>query len=147
MLVLDASMALAWHLKRQDSDESALAQSALREVARQGAVVPGLCYSEIGNGLLMSERRHLTDAAQIAAFQMDLAQLTISLDSASSSSTLSRVLSLARSWGLTAYDATYLELVLRTKWPLATFDRQLAEATRRSNAQSRRTRFWRSGVK
>jgi predicted nucleic acid-binding protein len=134
-LVLDASMALAWHLRRQDSDESVLAQSALQEVARQGAIVPGLCYSEIGNGLLMGERRHLTDADQIAAFQMDLAQLSISLDSASPSTTLSKVLSLARSWGLTSYDATYLELVLRTKWPLATFDRRLAEAVRKAGGR------------
>jgi len=133
-LVLDASMVLAWHLKRQNPGESALAQSALREVASQGAIVPSLCYSEIGNGLLMSERRQLTDAGQVAAFQMDLAQLSISLDSASPNATLSRVLSLSRSWGLTTYDATYLELVLRTKWPLATFDRQLAEATRKAGA-------------
>jgi predicted nucleic acid-binding protein len=134
-LVLDASMVLSWHLRRQDSDEATLAQSALEEVASQGAIVPGLCYSEIGSGLLMGERRHLTDADQVTAFQMDLAQLKISLDSASPSATLSRVLSLARSSGLTAYDATYLELVLRTGLKLATFDRQLAEAVRKAGGR------------
>jgi predicted nucleic acid-binding protein len=40
------------------------------------------------------------------------------------------VLSLGRSSKLTGYDATYLELVLRTGGTLATFDKQLAEAVR-----------------
>jgi len=36
------------------------------------------------------------------------------------------VLALARSYGLTAYDAAYLELALRRGAALATFDPQLA---------------------
>jgi predicted nucleic acid-binding protein len=40
------------------------------------------------------------------------------------------VLTLARAYELTGYDATYLELVLRTGRTLATFDRKLAEAAR-----------------
>jgi len=42
----------------------------------------------------------------------------------------STVLTLARAYKLTGYDATYLELVLRTGRMLATFDRQLADAVR-----------------
>jgi predicted nucleic acid-binding protein len=42
----------------------------------------------------------------------------------------STVLILARTYKLTAYDATYLELVLRTGGELATFDGKLAEAAR-----------------
>ena len=44
-------------------------------------------------------------------------------------------LTLARAYGLTAYDATYLELALRTRRTLATFDRQLAEATRKAGGR------------
>jgi predicted nucleic acid-binding protein len=40
------------------------------------------------------------------------------------------ILMLARAYKLTAYDATYLELVLRTGRTLATFDRKLADAAR-----------------
>jgi predicted nucleic acid-binding protein len=39
-------------------------------------------------------------------------------------------LAIAQRSGLTAYDATYLELAIRRNAPLATFDRQLAEAAR-----------------
>jgi predicted nucleic acid-binding protein len=42
---------------------------------------------------------------------------------------------LARVYKLTCYDATYLELVLRTHRVLATFDRQLAEAVREAGGR------------
>ncbi|WP_243406987.1 type II toxin-antitoxin system VapC family toxin [Cuspidothrix issatschenkoi] len=38
---------------------------------------------------------------------------------------------LARREGLAAYDAAYLELALRLQLPLATLDKQLAEAANR----------------
>ncbi|MBI3092180.1 MAG: type II toxin-antitoxin system VapC family toxin, partial [Candidatus Tectomicrobia bacterium] len=38
------------------------------------------------------------------------------------------LLSLARTYQLTAYDAAYLELALRTASPLATFDEELVKA-------------------
>ena len=41
-----------------------------------------------------------------------------------------RVLDLARSRNLSAYDATYLALALAERLPLATLDRRLAEAAR-----------------
>jgi predicted nucleic acid-binding protein len=45
------------------------------------------------------------------------------------------VLTLARAYRLTGYDATYLELVMRTGRPLATFDRQLAAAVRQAGGR------------
>lgn len=42
------------------------------------------------------------------------------------------VMALAREYALTAYDATYLDLALRTGATLATFDKKLAEAMRRA---------------
>jgi predicted nucleic acid-binding protein len=134
-MVLDASMALAWHLERQNPDEAALARLALQEAAICGADVPALWYPEVANGLLVAERRRVTDAHEIAVFRNDLAHLIITLDSALLEVTLTKVLSLARLWGLTAYDATYLELVLRTGGMLATFDQKLADAARRAGVR------------
>jgi predicted nucleic acid-binding protein len=56
--------------------------------------------------------------------------LPIAHDPARPSVILTTVLNLVRAYKLTAYDATYLELVLRTGRALATFDRQLADAVR-----------------
>jgi predicted nucleic acid-binding protein len=44
-------------------------------------------------------------------------------------------LTLARAYNLTSYDATYLELVLRTGGKLATFDGHLANAVRKAGAR------------
>ena len=44
-------------------------------------------------------------------------------------------MALARSYSLTAYDAMYLELALRKGVPLATFDSQLADATRKAGGR------------
>ena len=61
--------------------------------------------------------------------------LPIVEDRIGASAVQGRVLTLARAHELTGYDATYLELVLRTGGMLATFDRQLAEAVRKAGGR------------
>jgi predicted nucleic acid-binding protein len=134
-IVLDASMALAWHLERTNELEAGLARQALKSVTLYGALVPALWYPEVANGLLMAERRQATNEDKIAEFLIDLAQLSISIVPASSVAALSRVLALGQSSRLTAFDASYLELVQQTGAELATFDRQLAEAARAAGAR------------
>ena len=56
-------------------------------------------------------------------------------DSTRPEASLGDVLMLARAYQLTAYDATYLELALRTGGVLATFDRDLAGAVRRAGGR------------
>jgi predicted nucleic acid-binding protein len=130
MIVLDASMALAWHFKRTDPQEALLAQRALQSVIQDGALVPGLWYSEVTNGLLYAEKHGVTTPGAVAAFHADLTQLGIQLDSALPDATMALVLSLGRLWKVTASDATYLELALRSGSMLATFDPHLAAAVR-----------------
>jgi len=134
-IALDASMALAWHIERVAVAEGQLAQEALDSVRDHGAVVPPLWYSEVANGLLVAERRNVSSEQDITLFCADLAQLDIEMDSLSPDATLSRVIAIGRTSTLTGYDATYLELVLRTGRTLATFDRQLADAVRKAGGQ------------
>ena len=44
--------------------------------------------------------------------------------------TVSKVLPLARDYGLSAHDAAYLELAIRNSVPLATLDRDLQRAAK-----------------
>lgn len=129
-LVLDASMALAWHLERVDPDEKILAREALKAVQLHGALVPALWYFEVANGVLVAERRRVATEEQSLVFLVDLRHLDIGMDSALPRLSEPEVIALGRSTGLTAYDAVYLELVLRTGRALATFDRKLADAAR-----------------
>lgn len=131
-LILDASAALAWLIERKDPAEANLALEILSYLRNHDAVVPALWFPEVTNGILVAERRGRVDAAKSALFLATIDQVKASEDTVRQFVVQGTVLTLARTFGLTAYDATYLELVLRTKWPLATFDRQLAEAVRKA---------------
>jgi len=134
-LVLDASMTLAWQFKRVDPAEILLAEEALAELASVVAFVPAIWYAEVANGLLRGERQGMIPPAQTAFFLNDLSQANIEADTESPPSRQARVLALARTHGLTAYDATYLELAMRRASTLATFGRKLAAAARAAGAR------------
>jgi predicted nucleic acid-binding protein len=130
VLVLDASAALAWLVRRADPAEDQLAYSALRRLQTEGAVVPALWFHEVANGALVAERKGGGERSLSAAFFGFVETLPIEQDTTRPSALLGTVVALARAYNLTAYDATYLELVLRVGGVLATFDRQLADAVR-----------------
>ncbi|MGA3161732.1 MAG: type II toxin-antitoxin system VapC family toxin [Terracidiphilus sp.] len=130
ILILDASMALAWLLDRKDPGEAALAGEALDVVRASGAMVPALWFSEVANALLLAERQRVITAQDSASYLSGLSLMAIILDDVSPELQLTRVLDLGRMHKLTAYDATYLELGMRRAATLATFDRQLTATAR-----------------
>ncbi|WP_191578462.1 type II toxin-antitoxin system VapC family toxin [Achromobacter insolitus] len=131
-LVPDASVALAWLLYRVDVHESLLAQHLLDVAHGSQNTVPHIWRVEVANGVLRAERSQRISRAQVAAFNQLLDNLPISADNDDAASSIARTCQLARAHGLTAYDASYLELSLRQRACLATFDRKLADAARAS---------------
>lgn len=134
-LVLDASATLAWMVRRVDPAEDRRADEALRYLEVNGAVVPALWFPELASGVVVAERIGGVAASTSASFLGFVDTLPIEQDSTRPASRLGAVMMLARTYQLTAYDATYLELVLRTGGPLATFDRRLAEAVRKAGGR------------
>lgn len=134
-IVLDASVALAWLVERVDAVEVCSANEVLRHIQAEDAIVPSLWFPEVSNGILMAERRGGVTPAQSVRFLGMVETLPIAEDRAQSASVQATALTLARAYGLTAYDAIYLELTLRTRRTLATFDRQLADATRKAGGR------------
>jgi predicted nucleic acid-binding protein len=92
------------------------------------AVVPSLFPLEVANVLLVAERRKRCSEAEAVRFVELLDSLPIITDDETARRALDRTYQLAREYGLTSYDAAYLELAMRLGAPLATMDRQLAEA-------------------
>lgn len=129
-LVLDASMALAWLFERTKPAELACADRALSVIAESSVYVPALWHTEVGNALLVAERRGVITEAQVADFTTRLYRLPLITDDAAPSARREVVVALAREHKLTAYDATYLDLALRFGAVLATFDAALAGAMR-----------------
>jgi predicted nucleic acid-binding protein len=135
VLILDASAALAWLVDRVDPAEARLADEVLRAIQSRDALVPALWFPELANGVLAAERRGGVANSTSASFMGMVHALPIEQDTARPSAALAAVLTLARAYQLTGYDATYLELVLRIGGELATFDRQLADAVRKAGGR------------
>ena len=110
---------------------SVRASSARAALGRAGALVaPSLLLFEILNALRGGSRARLLTPKDIADSLMDAFDLCVHLEPAPDIVVALRISELAEAHGLTAYDASYLELALRTKSPLATFDDALAKAAR-----------------
>lgn len=123
--VLDSSEALAWCFP----DEKAPGpQAVLDSLAAAKAVVPSLWHLEVGNALLVGERKKRCSQADTVTWLGFLASLPIVVDEETVPRAWSDVLNLARTHNLSAYDAAYLELALRRGLPLATLDDKLIAA-------------------
>jgi predicted nucleic acid-binding protein len=121
-LVIDCSVAICWLMP---DERAAAADRAIRAVIASGAEAPALFTYEVANVLLVNERRKRISSA--AAYLGDLGELDLRID-AGSRETVARSVALALRFGLTVYDATYLELAQRRALPLATLDRELRRA-------------------
>ncbi len=125
--VVDASIALAWCFE----DEQTPAISALLDrVAIEGAFAPQLWPLEALNALLTAQRRGRITAADRRELLALLHGLPITIDAETATQVWSASQAIAETHGLTAYDASYLELAMRMGIPLATGDTALAAAAR-----------------
>jgi predicted nucleic acid-binding protein len=130
--VLDASAALAWAFERVHPDEAKAALTLLARFRDDEALVPDLWHLEVANALVVGNRRGAISAAKVSDFLARLDALPIRTDATPASERKERLFALAREHELSAYDAAYLDLAMRTGSPLATFDRRLAGARDRA---------------
>jgi len=125
-LVVDASIALAWALP---DESNSYADSVLAVVEREGLRVPGLWAREVANGLVVAYRRKRITPADESAFLAALSQLSIDVEEPASALAVVRDgTAAAMRYGLTAYDAAYVDLASRESLPLATFDKDMRKA-------------------
>ncbi|MEX1076720.1 MAG: type II toxin-antitoxin system VapC family toxin [Pirellulales bacterium] len=135
-LIVDASVAVAWVHPAQSTPET---QAMLAAVAAgAGLEVPALWPLEVANALLALKRRgRLTERERKRGLeQLRLLPQTVDHDMAAIAfNTLSE---LAVTYGLSVYDAAYLELAIRRKLPLACKDGPLLAAAKKAGI-----RVWR----
>jgi predicted nucleic acid-binding protein len=104
--VADVSAVCAWCFEDERTEAS---EALLGRLPECELCVPALFLWELGNVLLIAERRGRITAAYVVWHD---------------------VLSLAAQHRLTSYDAAYLELAMRGGLPLASRDNALLEAAR-----------------
>jgi predicted nucleic acid-binding protein len=128
--VLDASVTASWLLDDANLQDAQAAVAILQRLREPGveAVVPATWSLEIANILARTESRGLLTESQTQAFIAMLVQLPVSIDPETAVQSLAATLDVARRYRLSAYDASYLELALRSQCELASFDRELITA-------------------
>lgn len=128
--VLDASVALLWLVPRINPAGVDYASATLKALTESQAVVPSILTLEVANVVAKVEAKGLVPEADSQRFIALLGRLNIVTDQATAAHALGDTLNLARRYKLSAYDAAYLELALRTGLPLATLDAGLAKAAK-----------------
>lgn len=123
--VLDASVTLAWAF---DDERDVRAMAALEALEGSEAVTSSIWALEVSNGLLSAERRGRISGPDAGRFSHLLLSLPIVVEPVDRRRALDDVRRLARSQGLSAYDASYLDLALHFGIPLATLDEALVRA-------------------
>jgi predicted nucleic acid-binding protein len=123
---------LAWGFPDETSD---YADDVLVALEGMTIWVPAVWSLEIANAILAGERAKRVRQPEIGRFTTLLEGLSVVQDVQSPSEHASRVLPVAREYGLSAYDAAYLELSIRRGAPLTTLDGKLQKAARRAGVE------------
>ena len=90
--------------------------------------VPMLWWYELTNVLCMAERKKILKEVDVQRITGLLSGFPMETDEAQGVSYIRRLYEIARTYGLSSYDAAYLELAIRVDGRLATLDKELIAA-------------------
>ena len=127
--VIDNSVVMTWCFKDEINQ---YADAILDRLEVSTAVVPSIWPLEVGNVLLVAERKKRLSEADSTRFIVLLAELPIIIEQEPPERMMKDILALAREHQLSTYDASYLDLAMRKGLPIATLDNRLKAAAKRS---------------
>ena len=98
-------------------------------IANNGQIfVPSLFWYEVGNTLVTALNRKRISKDELQGIEIDLADLPITTAPALDSAARIRIREIAFSNNLSYYDAAYVELSKRLRFPLQSFDKKVLAA-------------------
>lgn len=128
--VLDCSVTMTWFLVHEATRATDQIQASLAGNAT--AFVPQHWRLEVGNVLLVAERKKGKTRPETERFLTLLSALSIETDAQTDRRAHANILALAREHRLTTYDAAYLDLALTRGVSLASLDSELRSAARKA---------------
>jgi predicted nucleic acid-binding protein len=144
--VVDASVTLPWFL---EDERSAFTDAVFATLHRGEFWTAAIWCLEFPNALLAAQKRRRIDRIARLGVLERAVQLGLRIEAQPPD--LRAVSAVAEQYGLSTYDAAYLELAMRQGFGLITLDRHLADATiaagvplqapGRSGAAQRRRRY------
>ncbi|MDY6909372.1 MAG: type II toxin-antitoxin system VapC family toxin [Thermodesulfobacteriota bacterium] len=123
--VVDNSVVMAWYF---EDEGDGYAEAVLESLDSAEAFVPAIWPLEVGNVLLVAERRKRLTQAGVVRFLALLGGLPVTVEQETPERILKEIVSLGREQGLSTYDASYLDLAMRFDLPIATLDASLVKA-------------------
>jgi predicted nucleic acid-binding protein len=131
--VADSSIGVSWVHPNQRTD----AAGRLLEDVQDGSVVhvASLWPLEVANSLVVAVRRRAMTEQERRTALLFLSRLSFVIDSEASALAWTTVSDLAMLYGLSVYDAVYLELAMRKQLPLASRDGPLRSAASRAGVE------------
>ncbi len=121
--MLDNSVVCGWFIENQ---ANAYGDAVARQLQDERAAVPAVWELELANVLRTACLRQRMTAQHAQAVLTQIVSLPIDVDRQGAPP--AELLALALRFGLSSYDAAYLELALRLQIPLATVDGPLRDA-------------------
>lgn len=123
IFVLDGSLTTSWGFLDEQTSER---QSVLELLRLGGAEVPAIWPTEVANSMLTGIKKDRITPVGAEIFLRSITALNVLVHPPTPS--LEALLVSATQFGLTVYDATYVELALRRQLPLATIDKAMRRA-------------------
>ena len=127
--VIDTSVVMSWCFK---DETNRYADGILDLFEEATAFAPSIWPLEVGNVLLVAERRKRLSEADSMRFITLLSELPIIVEQEPPERMIHEILALAREHKLSSYDASYLDLAMRKGLSIATIDKDLIAAAKRS---------------
>ncbi len=127
--VIDTSVVISWCFK---DETNRYADGILDLLEEATALAPSIWPLEVGNVLLVAERRKRLSEADSMRFITLLSELPIIVEQEPPERMIHEILTLAREHKLSSYDASYLDLAMRKGLSIATVDKNLIAAAKRS---------------
>jgi predicted nucleic acid-binding protein len=120
---------MAWCFSDEATEFTETLLSRLSNLT-DSAIVPALWLYEVVNVTELAMRKGRISEEKARAFLESLTDLPIEIEDPTRTQMFVSVRALAGQYKLTAYDASYLELAIRRKLPIAAFDNGLTKAAR-----------------
>lgn len=126
--VVDNSIVMTWCF---EDETNRYADDVLDSMDNMTAVVPAIWPLEVGNVLLVAERKKRLTIGNSSRFLALLSELPIVVEQETPERMIKEIFALARNLKLSSYDASYLDLAVRKELPIATLDKNLISAARK----------------
>ncbi len=127
--VIDNSVVMRWCFKDEISQ---YADVILDRLEISTGFVPSIWPLEVCNVLLVAERKRRIGGADSTRFIALLTELPIIVEQEPPERMIKEIFALAREHKLSSYDASYLDLAMKKGLPIATLDKNLLAAAKRS---------------